>query len=256
MSWSAEQYVAFESERTRPVRDLLRAVRNPGVRRAADLGCGAGNSTEMLAQRFPDAEIIGLDSSGDMIAAARRRLPQIGFEVARIEDWDQPGPFDLILSNAALHWVPDHASLLPRLVGTLAPGGSLAVQMPDNLDEPAHRLMREVAADGRWAARLAGVAAARTALPDARWYYGLLRPHCRDVDLWRTTYHHPLPGGADAVVDWFKGSSLRPILAALDEAGQAAYLDRYRAVVARAYPALPDGTVLLPFPRLFMVATR
>lgn len=255
MSWSPEQYLAFEDERTRPVRDLLHAVPTTKARTAVDLGCGPGNSTEVLAARFPAAAIIGVDSSADMIAAARKRLPRVRFELADIGAWSAPGPFDVILSNAVLHWVPDHDRLLPKLLGRLAPGGSLTVQMPDNLDQPAHRLMRAVAAEGPWAEKLAGIGAARAPLASPDWYYALLRPLCARVDVWRTTYHHPL-AGAVAVVEWFKGSGLRPFLAALEPAEQAAYLDGYRAAVARAYPALPDGTVLLPFPRLFIVATR
>ena len=264
MEWSAEQYTTFEDERTRPVRDLLAAVPVRDARAAVDLGCGPGNSTEALAARLPGAAVTGLDSSPDMVAAARRRLPHLRFETADIAAWASPetapalapGPFDVVLSNAALHWLPDHAALLPRLLGKLAPGGALAVQMPDNLDEPAHRLMREVAADGPWAGKLAGVAAARAPLGDPAWYYRLLRPHCAAVDVWRTTYHHPLAGGADAVVEWFKGSGLRPFLEPLDTPARAAYLARYRDAVARSYPASPDGTVLLPFPRLFFVAVR
>jgi trans-aconitate 2-methyltransferase len=257
MSWSAKQYVTFEDGRTRPVRDLVAAI--PGgeqVQSAVDLGCGPGNSTEVLAARFPSAAVTGLDSSADMIAAARERLPALYFEQAAIESWDEPGPFGVILANAVLHWVPDHATLLPRLVARLTPGGSLALQMPDNLDEPAHRLMREVAADGSWAGRLAGATGARTTMESAGWYYGLLRPYCARVEVWRTTYHHPLAGGADAVVEWFKDSGLRPFLAPLDVDEQTAYLERYGAAVADIYPMLPDGTVLLPFPRLFIIATR
>jgi trans-aconitate 2-methyltransferase len=256
INWSAKQYISFEDELTRPVRDLLNAVPETDVRSAVDLGCGPGNSTEVLATRFPGAAIRGLDSSPDMVSAARKRLPQLRFDVAAIERWDEPGPFDVILANAVLQWVPDHAALLPRLIRRLAPGGSLAVQMPDNLDQPAHRLMRDLAAAGPWADRLAGATASRTALEGAGWFYSLLRPHCAQVQVWRTTYHHPLSGGAEAIVEWFKGSGLRPFLAALESVEQAAYLDRYRSAVAEAYPALPDDTVLLPFPRLFIVATR
>ena len=268
MSWSAQQYVTFEDERTRPVRDLLAAVPTDPVRAAVDIGCGPGNSTQCLIERFPDAAVRGLDRSPDMIRAARERLPGVRFEIAGIEEWADlgadpgadpgadRGPFDLILANAALQWVPDHATLLPSLVAKLAPGGSLAVQMPDNLEEPAHRLMRGLAADGPWADKLAGASAARTARADAGWYYGLLRPRCVRVDIWLTVYHHPLAGGARAVVEWFKGSGLRPYLDPLDAGERAAYLARYEAEVARAYPALPDGSVLLPFPRLFIVATR
>ena len=254
--WSARQYLKFADERTRPVRDLLAAVPATEVRRAVDLGCGPGNSTEVLAAAFPAAAIIGLDSSPDMIEAARRRLPQFRFEMAGIAAWDDPGPWEVMLANASLQWVPDHTALLPRLVAKLATGGSLAVQMPNNLDEPAHRLMHKVAGEGPWAAKLAAAAGARTTLGSAEWYYRCLRPHCARVDVWQTIYHHPLAGGVDAVVEWFKGSGLQPFLRPLDDAERADYLSRYRDAVAQAYKALFDGTVLLPFPRLFFVATR
>lgn len=256
MGWSAKQYVVFEDERTRPVRDLVFALPDIEARSVIDLGCGPGNSTEVLAARFPGAVIRGIDSSSDMIAAARRRLPRMQFAVGGIEAWDDPGPFDVILANAVLHWVPDHATLLPRLAAKLAPGGGLAVQMPDNLDEPAHRLMREIAADGPWSGTLASASAARTSIRDANGYYELLRPHCSKVDVWRTTYHHPMRDGAAGIVEWFKGSGLRPFLEPLDADWRAAYLERYTAAVALAYPPLADGSVLLPFPRLFMVAVR
>ncbi|MBV9758562.1 MAG: methyltransferase domain-containing protein, partial [Alphaproteobacteria bacterium] len=167
MSWSPEQYLAFEDERTRAVRDLVHAIPPTDAPRAVDLGCGPGNSTEVLAARFPHAEITGVDSSPEMIAAARRRLPHLQFALVGIQAWDAPGPFGVILANAVLQWVPDHERLLPRLADKLAPGGSLTVQMPDNLDQPSHRLMREVAAEGPWAARLANAAATRTPLPAA-----------------------------------------------------------------------------------------
>lgn len=256
MSWSAKQYVCFEDERTRPVRDLLAALPEKEARSVVDLGCGPGNSTEVLAARFPGAAVRGLDSSPDMISAARQRMPRVQFAVGDVHTWNDPGPFDVILANAVLQWVPDHTGLLPRLVGRLASGGGLAIQMPDNLDGPAHRLMREVAADGPWAQTLAGAAGARTPIGDANWYYELLRPLCARVDVWRTTYYHALSGGAAAIVEWFKGSGLRPFLEPLDEVSRAAYLERYTAGVARVYPALAEGSVLLPFPRLFLVAIR
>jgi trans-aconitate 2-methyltransferase len=256
MSWSARQYTSFEAERSRPVRDLLHAVPAGVVRRAVDLGCGPGNSTELLAAAFPSATVIGLDSSTDMIETARKRLPVLRFDLTDIGTWDDPGQFDVILANAVLQWLPDHATLMPRLAGKLAEGGSLAVQMPDNLDEPAHRLMREVAATGPWAGKLVGAAGARAPRLPAEWYYALLRPHVTRVDVWRTTYHHVLAGGTDAVVEWFKGSGLRPFLAPLDATETEGFLTAYRAALVDAYPPLPDGSVLLPFPRLFFVATR
>ena len=166
------------------------------------------------------------------------------------------GPFDVILANAVLQWVPSHEVLMPRLIGKLAEGGSLAVQMPDNLDEPAHRLMREVAGAGPWSGKLTNAAGARSPRLPAEWYYALLRPHVAQVDVWSTTYYHVLAGGTDAVVEWFKGSGLRPFLAPLDTVETEGFLKTYRAALVDAYPPLPDGSVLLPFPRLFFVATR
>ena len=168
MSWSAKQYVAFEDERTRPVRDLLGALPPIDARTVIDVGCGPGNSTEVLAARYPQARISGTDSSADMIAAARQRLPKIQFEVQDLRDWQDAGPFDVILANAVLQWVPHHETLLPALIEKLAPGGALAVQMPDNLDEPAHRLMREIAVAGPWAAKLKKSAEARAPLAERR----------------------------------------------------------------------------------------
>ncbi len=254
MTWSAAQYTKFEEERTRPVQDLIARVPLAHARRAADIGCGPGNSTEVLRARFPEAEIVGIDSSPDMIAAARKRLPDIAFEVAGIEGWPGAG-FDVILANAVIQWIPDHEALLPALVAKLAPGGALAVQAPDNLDEPSHRLMREVAADGPWAAKLADAAKARAERRSADWYFGLLRRQATQVDIWRTVYFHPL-NGANAIVEWVKGTGLRPFVDPLDAGEREAYLARYEAAIAAAYPAEADGTVLLPFPRLFFVATR
>ncbi|HXN30731.1 MAG TPA: trans-aconitate 2-methyltransferase [Polyangiaceae bacterium] len=256
MTWSARQYTAFEDERTRPVRDLLAGVPPISARLVIDIGCGPGNSTEVLAERFPAATIRGFDTSSDMIAAARKRMPRARFDLLDVATWDDPGPFDVILANAVFQWVPDHAALLPALAAKLSPGGSLAIQMPDNLEEPAHRLMREIAAHGPWADKLAAATETRTPMAGADWYYRLLRGSCARVDVWRTTYHHALAGGPGSVVEWFKGSGLRPFLDPLDDGERAAYLDRYQSAVSEAYPALSDGTVLLPFPRLFIVATR
>jgi trans-aconitate 2-methyltransferase len=258
--------VQFEDERTRPVRDLLAAVPAIDAHSVVDIGCGPGNSTELLAARFAGAVVGGFDSSADMIAAARRRLPAVRFDLADVEQWtygDECGiplgeaaKFDVILANAVLQWVPDHPRLFPALAAKLAPGGALAVQMPDNLDEPAHRLMREIARGGPWAAKLSAASAARPSLPTADRYHEMLSAAGCLVDIWRTTYHHALSGGAGAVVEWFKGSGLRPFLAPLDDDEREEFLARYRSAVALAYPAKPDGGVLLPFPRLFIVAVH
>ncbi len=254
MTWSAKQYSTFEKERTRPVRDLVAAIPTQSVHTAIDLGCGPGNSTEVLAEHFPAAQVTGMDSSEDMLTAARKRLPGIDFALADIGAWNPVAPLDVILANASLQWLPDHAVLYPRLASQLAVGGTLAVQTPDNLEEPAHRLARQIAAEGPWAEKIGAVR--HPARHGADFYYGLLRPHCSVVDVWRTTYFHPLAGGAPAVVEWFKGSALRPYLDALDAQEKAAFEARYLAAITQAYPALADGTVLLPFPRLFVVASR
>jgi trans-aconitate 2-methyltransferase len=256
LSWSAAQYVKFEEERTRPARDLIARIPNIEVVSAADIGCGPGNSTEVLRERYPRARVIGMDSSPEMIEAARKRLPDIAFEVADIRKWTAEQRFDVILANAVLQWIPGHETLLPTLIARLGSGGALAVQTPDNLDEPSHRLMREAAAAGPWAAKLAHAAQARAERHGAEWYFRLLRAHAPHVDVWRTTYYHPLAGGAPAVVEWLKGTGLRPFLDPLNEAEREDYLARYEAAVAEAYPAEPDATVLLPFPRLFYVVVR
>lgn len=252
MTWSAKQYTTFEQERTRPVRDLVAAIPDGPVRSAIDLGCGPGNSTEVLAARFPDATVTGVDNSEDMLAAARERLPKLRFELADIGHWQPSERFDVILANASLQWLPDHATLYPRLQSLLSDGGHLAIQTPDNMEEPAHRLARQVASEGPWAALTGAVT--HPPRHSAEYYYELMRAHGA-VDVWRTTYFHPL-AGHQAVVEWFKGSALRPYLAPLDASQKASFLARYLALISDAYPALEDGTVLLPFPRLFIVARR
>jgi trans-aconitate 2-methyltransferase len=254
-TWSAGQYLRFEDERTRPVRDLLAAVPTRSPERAIDLGCGPGNSTAVLREQFPNASIRGLDSSAAMIEAARGRLPDVPFEVGAIQSWQPSERYDVILANAVVQWLPDHAALLPRLVSVLREGGSLAIQMPDNLDQPSHRLIRDVARDPRWLEREQSALADRTTLGEPAWYYALLRADAQRVDVWRTVYYHPL-ASVDAVVEWFKGSALRPYLAPLSEAEGADFLERYRSLLSEAYGTQPDGSVLLAFPRLFVVATR
>lgn len=253
MNGSAQQYMAFEAQRTRPARDLASAIPATHVRRVVDLGCGPGNSTAVLAARYPAAVITGVDCDDDMLARARQRLPWVEFIRADIATWQPAASFDVVFANASLHWLPDHATLYPRLLGHVAKGGALAIQTPDNADEPAHVRIRALAREKPWADKLAHVPVP-TRHPPA-FHHALLAPLARTLDVWRTTYYHPLRGH-DAVVEWFKGSGLRPYLAALDTGEQAIFLARYRQAIEGGYPALPDGTVLLPFPRLFIVATR
>ena len=253
--WSAAQYRLFEDERTRPAIDLLNRVPTPSPRQVIDLGCGPANSTELLVRRWPQATVTGLDSSPDMLRQARERLPTVRFLEGDIARWLPEQAYDVIFANAVLQWLPAHERLLPQLALGLAPGGSLAIQVPDNLDEPSHQLMREVAISGPWRERLQGATAARTVIAAPERLYGMLRAICGRIDIWRTTYHHPLDG-PDAIIQWLEATGLRPFLAPLDEAARAAFLDAYRQGLAKAYPPLPDGQVLLRFPRLFLVANR
>ncbi|MDE1570970.1 trans-aconitate 2-methyltransferase [Aquabacter sediminis] len=253
--WNAALYLKFEDERTRPSSDLLARIPPIEARHVVDLGCGPGNSTELLAQRFPHARILGIDTSPDMIAAARKRLPGATFLLGDVSALSLETPADILFANAVLQWVPDHEGLLPRLMAQLAPGGVLAVQMPDNLDEPSHVAMRTAAAHGPWAQKLASAADARTPLPGIDAYYDILRPSCGALDIWRTTYHHPLDGHG-AIAEWVKSTGLRPYLDPLTIEERSAYVERYIDLIAPHYPVHPDGKVLLAFPRLFLVARK
>lgn len=252
--WSAATYLRFEDERTRPAADLLARVPLRHAAYAVDLGCGPGNSTELIARRFPEAEIVGIDSSPDMLAAARERLPRTTFLEADIAAWSPERRPDLIFANAVLQWLPNHETLLPRLLQMLTPGGALAVQMPDNLSEPSHAAMAEVARDGRWAARVANAGQTRARILSAEACFDLLAPHASAVDVWRTTYLHPL-NGAEAIATWLQATGLRPYLDPLNESERADFLARYTERLRSFYPERATGKSLLRFPRLFLVAT-
>jgi trans-aconitate 2-methyltransferase len=253
--WSARQYLKFEDERTRPPRDLLAQVPLPHPRRAVDLGCGPGNSTELLIARYPQAEVVGLDSSPDMLRKARERLPRCTFLQADIADWVPKPGTDLLFANAALQWIPDHPQVMRRLLEALPRGGVLAVQMPDNTREPSHVLQREVAAAGSWAGNPDMVAAPRADLPSPEVYYDLLGPLCTHIDIWHVVYDHVLTS-PQAIVEWFKGSALQPYLSPLNAAEREQFLAAYAQKIAAAYRPLADGKVMLKFPRLFIVAMR
>ncbi|MEK4035098.1 trans-aconitate 2-methyltransferase [Methylocystis sp. IM3] len=253
--WNSDLYLKFEEERTRAARDLLARIPYCETRRIFDLGCGPGNSTELLARNFPGAEIVGVDKSDNMLAVARARVPAARFLKEDIALWRPPASADVIFANATLHFLPDHRRLITRLVDSLAPGGRLAVQMPDNTYEPSHAAMRMVAADGPWADRLVPVAKSLTVIGHAEEYYDLLAPLCRFIDIWKTVYVHPLEG-PDDVVQWFEGSGLRPFLDLLSPQESADFLAQYRERLAQAYPRQPNGKVLLRYPRLFFVLQK
>lgn len=259
--WNPALYRRFEDERTRPAAELLARVPSVGgasrATFAVDLGCGPGNSTELLVRRFPQARVLGVDNSASMLVSARERLPGTEFTEADIAAWTPAAGQapDLLFANAALQWVPDHAELLPRLFGLLAPGGVLAIQMPDNWQEPSHRLMRDVARDPAWATQIGDAERLRTPLLGIGRYYDLLAPLAAEVDVWHTIYQHRMAGPA-AIVEWLRGTGLRPFVDRLSDAQRAGFLAEYERRIDAAYPLRADGQRLLAFPRLFIVARK
>jgi trans-aconitate 2-methyltransferase len=253
--WDAQQYLKFEDERTRAARDLLAQIPVAGARGVVDVGCGPGNSTELLAQRWPQARVTGIDTSADMLRQARERLPQATFIEANVSHWAPPVGTDVVFANAIFQWVPDHLAQLKRLTAALPTGGVLAVQMPDNMDEPSHVMMREVAQLPQFQDRLVHVLEARGELPKPGAYYDALRPLCQRLDIWHTVYNHVLDD-AGAIVEWVKGTGLRPFLDPLEVPERKEFLEIYKARIAASYPPQVDGKVLLRFPRLFLVVVK
>jgi trans-aconitate 2-methyltransferase len=253
--WNAEQYLKFEDERTRPSRDLLAQIPISDARKVVDIGCGPGNSTELLVKRWPQAAVVGIDTSADMLRQARERLPAQMFIEANIAHWAPPEKTDVLFANAMFQWVPGHLKQLQRLLGALPRGGVLAVQIPDNLDQPSHALMREVADLEPWRQTLAESARVRDPILKPGGYYDALGPLCTRLEIWHTIYNHVL-ADAPAIVEWVKGTGLRPFVEPLEPPERKQYLAEYTARIAAAYPPQADGKVLLRFPRLFIVAVR
>jgi trans-aconitate 2-methyltransferase len=251
--WLPNDYLRFADERIRPARDLVARIPLKAPELVYDLGCGPGNSTALLREAYPQAKLVGLDNSTTMLAKARIQVPQVQFIEGDIAAWPGDINADLLYANAIFQWVPDHVPVLLRLLKGLKTGGVLALQMPDNLDEPSHRLMRETAEIGPWTSRLRNVAGAREVIRAPKEYYTLLKPHCRSFDIWHTAYYHILDG-VEGIVDFISTTGLRPYLDPLDEAIRAQFVDAYRAKLAKAYPEILHGKVLMRFPRLFLVA--
>ncbi|HEY0208146.1 trans-aconitate 2-methyltransferase [Acerihabitans sp.] len=253
--WNPTLYRQFEAERTRPALELLSRIPLTAPARITDLGCGPGNSTQGLHERFAQAAVTGIDSSAAMLDDARARLPHCRFSQEDITAWRPAAAQDIIYANASLQWVADHETLFPRLFSLTAPGGCLAVQMPDNRDEPSHGEMRRIAQEMPWRQYIGEAAGIRVRILRAQQYYDLLAPEAVAVDIWRTTYFHVMPS-VGAIVEWLRATGLRPFLERLDATLQSSFIERYRQALVSAYPARADGTVLLAFPRLFIVATR
>jgi trans-aconitate 2-methyltransferase len=247
--WDPDRYLAFADERGRPFVELVARIGADRPRTVVDLGCGPGNLTALLADRWPDAAITGLDSSPEMIAKARA-VEGIAFDVADLRDWSPAEPVDVLVSNATLQWVPDHLALLPRLVGSVAPGGWFAFQVPGNFDEPSHTIRAELAAEAPYAAHTGGVAVPSSHDPAV--YLGALADLGCEVDAWETTYLHVLTGD-DPVFTWVSGTGARPTLQALPDDLRPGFEAEFKRRLAAAYPTHDYG-VVLPFRRIFVVA--
>ncbi|HEX7968914.1 MAG TPA: methyltransferase domain-containing protein [Stellaceae bacterium] len=258
MAWDPALYLKFGDERLRPGFELLARIGELPPGPLYELGCGTGVHARAIAQRWPDRVLTAIDRSQEMLAKAAAEPAPILWVEADIARWSAPEPGALIFSNATLQWLGEHERLFPHLLRQLVPGGVLAVQMPRNFEQDSHRLMRETAAAGPWAGRLAPVLGSATVLrrepvrpPEA--YYDLLAPLARDIDLWEVDYLHVLTG-EDAVLEWVRGTALRPVLDALADGERQDFLAAYRAKLRQAYPRRADGKTLFPFRRLFLVA--
>jgi trans-aconitate 2-methyltransferase len=264
--WDPGQYLRYATERGRPFFDLMARVAAEDPRYVVDLGCGPGNLTATLSVRWPAADVLGVDSSAEMIGtarsvhceassgqASRAGSGKLEFTLGDIRDWHSERPVDVLVSNAALQWVPGHDAIISQWPGMLSERGWLAFQLPGNFDQPTHTVLRDLASSDRWRPLLPGVQLNRQAgSPDD--YLDLLARAGCEVDAWETTYLHVLRG-PDAIVEWYRGSGLRPVLSILGEADAEEFTAAYRARIAEAYPVHSYGTVL-PFRRVFVVARR
>jgi trans-aconitate 2-methyltransferase len=254
MTWNPANYLAFASERTRPAAELLARIPVDAPHKVVDIGCGPGNSTELLVQRWPEAKVEGIDSSPDMIAEAQSAKIAATFTLADAATWSPDTSFDVVFSNATYQWLPNHRTLLPRLMGFTKPDGIFAFQVPCNFNAPSHVLMRETAADGPWKIKLTNIREA--SVLTAAEYFGILEPHAANIDIWETEYLQILEGD-DAVYRWVSATGLRPFVQALAEGPERdSFIAAYKKRLAIAYPRRPDGKTLFPFQRLFAVARR
>ena len=258
--WDANLYLKFSDHRVRPALDLMGRLDPANGARPGhaiyDLGCGAGNITRILAERFTEPPIVGIDSSEEMLAKARTQTTdkRVTFAKGNLAQFKPDLPPSILYSNAAYHWLEGHIDMFPGLLKLLPSGGQLAVQMPRNHEEPSHALMRTAVEAGPWKAKLDQVRGIRPVFEPAR-YYDVLKPLCSDLEVWESIYQQPLTG-KDPVAQYTAGSGLRPYMQVLDEAEGKAFYETYAGMLAKAYPTRPDGITLFPFRRLFIVARR
>jgi trans-aconitate 2-methyltransferase len=259
-TWDANLYLKFVDARLRPALDLMGRLDPGNAARPGhaiyDLGCGAGNITRILAERFPGPPVIGVDSSEEMLAKARSQTvdKHVSFTKGDLAEFKPDVPPGILYSNAAYQWVENHIDYFPGLLKLLPSGGQLAIQMPRNHEAPSHALMKKAAEMGPWRDKLAKVGGIRTVWEPAR-YYDVLKPLCSDLEVWESIYQQPLTG-KDPVAQYTAGTGLRPYMEALSKEEGTAYYEIYARLLAEAYPTRSDGITLFPFRRLFIVARR
>ena len=252
-TWEPQTYLRFADLRFRAGINLIARLPKVSYNTVFDLGCGTGHLTRILADSFPGANVTGLDSSPEMLGEARREFPTISWQQADISSWRPAAPPDLVYTNAALQWVAGHEVLLPRLLNLLRPGGVLAMQVPRHFESPSHLGLKELVHESKWRGRLEPLLLVPIPSPETYWRW--LSPHARNVDVWETIYLQVLDG-KDPVVNFMRGTALRPFLTALSDKDAAKFLDAFAARMAAAYPPQENGQTLFPFRRLFLVAQR
>ncbi len=253
MSWDPSIYLKFDDKRTRPAAELLGRIQADDPGYVVDLGCGPGNSTAQLAARWPQAEITGVDSSQEMLDKAASTDLAATWTLADIASWRASAPADVLFTNAALQWLGDHQTLFPALMGEVAPGGTLAIQMPRNFDAPSHMLLREAVEETNNPVLMSLLRDNPVADPEI--YHRLLTPYAASIDIWETTYLQVLTG-EDAVLSWTSGTALVPFTSALEGAERDSFVNSYRQKLAVAYPPEADGSTLFAFKRIFIVVQK
>jgi len=252
--WNPAQYLRYGSERLRPAMDLMAHVNFESPETVYDLGCGTGTITGILKERWPEARVTGVDSSASMLERTRDVETGVYWQHSDLNEWHPESPADVVYSNAALHWLNDHEQLFPRIMDVVKPGGVLAVQMPENFAAPSHTSIADTVREGPWSERLAPFQR-EYPVAEPSFYYDLISQMSSSIDMWETTYMHILEG-EDPVVEWTKGTMLRPLLDNLNNEEKAAFLKSYTEKVSKAYPQSANGKTVLPFKRLFIVAVK
>ena len=252
-TWEPQTYLRYADIRFRAGLDLIARIPKLDYPTIYDLGCGTGYLTHILAETFPRSHVIGIDSSSEMLAEARREFPLLTWEQADIQSWRPSAPADLIYTNAALHWVPDHQTLLPSLLRNVCEGGVLAMQVPRHFESPSHLGLKDLVLQSQWRTKLEPLLLKPVPAPETYWTW--LAPHTRNLDIWETIYLQVLEG-EDPVVNFMSGTALRPFLSALHEVESAKFIEAFSERMAAAYPPQANGQTLFPFRRLFLVAQR